>query len=66
MYQNHHIAPKWDQKTTGHIYIGFLFPHQLLNIYIIDFYVDCQFDKKVFPVLGGENNKERLVTQEIT
>ncbi|KAI3811307.1 hypothetical protein L1987_21028 [Smallanthus sonchifolius] len=29
-------------------------------------FADCQFDETVFPVLGGDKNKERLVTQELT
>ena len=57
---SHQIGIK---KTTGHIYIGFYSPSIIeylqpsIDYIFTALYADCQFDEKVFPVLGGDNNK---------
>ena len=59
------------QRRLG-IYIGFNSPSiiKYLEPKTGDMFtaqdVDCHFDETMFPVLGGDKDKERLVTQEIT
>ena len=59
------------QRRLG-IYIGFNSPSIIKYLepstgdMFTARFADCQFDEKVFPVLGGNKEKQRLVTQEIT
>ncbi|KAJ0557827.1 putative RNA-directed DNA polymerase [Helianthus annuus] len=59
------------QRRLG-IYIGFNSPtiikylEPMTGDMFTARYADCHFDETIFPVLGGDKDKERLVTQEIT
>ncbi|KAJ0575449.1 putative RNA-directed DNA polymerase [Helianthus annuus] len=59
------------QRRLG-IYIGFNSPsiikylEPLTGDMFTARFADCQFNETVFPVLGGDKTKERLVTQELT
>ncbi|KAJ0458101.1 putative RNA-directed DNA polymerase [Helianthus annuus] len=59
------------QRRLG-IYIGFNSPsiikylEPLTGDMFTARFADCEFNETVFPVLGGDKTKERLVTQELT
>ncbi|XP_076925963.1 uncharacterized protein LOC143588946 [Bidens hawaiensis] len=59
------------QRRLG-IYVGFnsqtisKYLEPLIGDLFAAHFADCQFNETVFPVLGGDKNKERLVIQDIT